>query len=276
MKKGKATFLTCYICIVVNLIFSLPVYAQDFNVHFGPGGIDIHPQTFSNYYSLPPERVSYLRERRIPDYQWPLYYEVARASNMDVARVIEERNRHRSWYDLLLALGLSPNFLYLDEPSYASLGPPYGRAYGYYRNNPSEVYRWSDSDLYNLAAVKFLSQSSHRPVTQVVHDYSRYPRFVIRDTRPVVVNNRQVIVREQRPVVVRERHPGNEKNREPVLVFKDHGNNNMRARPKIEEKEIKDSPSGKGHEKAGKHGKGNKHDYAGDHASGHKGKGHNK
>lgn len=177
MKKLLFTLLFQTIILICS---SNPVSAQaGFNIHIGENGVDIKPDEFINYYQAPPERIVWLQREKIPEEQWPLLFELARAGNVTPDRVWEIRRQQSNWNDVLGVINVPPSYFYYDVPSSNRLSPPYGKAYGYYRNHPTEVVRWSDSDLARLASVRFITESTHRPAHEAVVLYKKHPRFIL-------------------------------------------------------------------------------------------------
>lgn len=174
----KKLLLVLFSVPIALTSFSLSTSAQGINVHIGTDGIDIRPDAFVSYYHAPPESTLWLQRENIPELQWPLLFEIARAANVAPQRVWELRRQHPNWYDVLAALSVPASYFYYDVPATQQLSPPYGRAYGYYRNHPSEIVRWSDADLIKLASVKYIADSSRRPVHEAVVIYNKRPHFI--------------------------------------------------------------------------------------------------
>jgi hypothetical protein len=62
------------------------------------------------------------------------------------------------------------------------VGPPYGKAYGHYRNKPRK--KWNtivlrDDDVVNLVNLKFVSEHYRRPPDEVIRLRSRGKHFVV-------------------------------------------------------------------------------------------------
>src|SRR5438552_3132464 len=118
------------------------VFAQSgLNIHIGAGGIDVQPDAFVSYYQAPSERVVWLRQENIPQDQWPLVFEIARASNTSPERVWEIRRHRSSWYEVISELNVPPSYFYYE---------------GYSRPRRG----WSDGDFVRLASVKYISGST--------------------------------------------------------------------------------------------------------------------
>lgn len=61
--------------------------------------------------------------------------------------------------DIIIHFGLSPEIFYV--PVRAVPGPPYGKAYGYYKNKPKKEWKkivLDDDDIINLVNLRFISK----------------------------------------------------------------------------------------------------------------------
>lgn len=173
----KKYFVKFY--LLATAFFTMPVMAQSgLNIHIDKNGIDIQPETFMSYYQAPAERVNWLQGENIPEAQWPLLFEISRAGNVTTDRVWELRKQAASWLDVLNILKVPPSYFYYDVPDPQRLSPPYGRAYGYYRNHPTETVHWTDQDLVRLSSVRYITESTHRSVHEAIGLYQKYPHFV--------------------------------------------------------------------------------------------------
>lgn len=173
----------CFLIALMLSCYVTPVFAQSgLNIHIGEDGIDIEPDTFISHYQAPLDKFTWLDNQNIPSEQWPLLFEIARAGNVSTDRVWELRRGATSWFDVLTALNVSPSYFYYDIQGAENLPPPYGKAYGYYRNHPYESVRWSDQDMIGLASVKYISESTHKRADQAIGIYQKKPKFIKKQT----------------------------------------------------------------------------------------------
>ncbi len=70
-------------------------------------------------------------------------------AHVDINIVIGHRRSGCSWWDVTLRLNLSPMVFHVDIPSHVHVGPPYGKAYGYFRKHDPK-YVFIDADCHNL------------------------------------------------------------------------------------------------------------------------------
>jgi hypothetical protein len=83
---------------------------------------------------------------------------IARAAGIDVQIVVDRRRSGMSWDAVTRSCRLGADIYYVElEPAVAA-GPPYGRAYGYWRKHPGADQRLSDDEIRELVLVKGLSR----------------------------------------------------------------------------------------------------------------------
>ena len=127
----------------------------------------------ANYYHVPEREVVVIREQRISDDELPVVLFIAREARVPPARVIEMRQRGRSWWDISVHFGLRPDVYYV--PLAYAPGPPYGHAYGHYKKPRGQ---WNsivlaDDDVVNLVQLRFLSEHYRIPPEQVMEARGR-------------------------------------------------------------------------------------------------------
>src|SRR4030095_14258353 len=85
-----------------------------------------------NYYRLPEREVAIIHERRVPDNEIPVVLFLAERARVAPATIVNMRLSGKKWMDIAVHFGLSPEVFYV--PVTVQPGPPYGKAYGYYKN----------------------------------------------------------------------------------------------------------------------------------------------
>ncbi|MEE9614841.1 MAG: hypothetical protein V3W31_07845 [Thermodesulfobacteriota bacterium] len=115
--------------------------------------------TVGSYYGLPERNVRVARERGIPDEELSVAFFLASRRQMDPMTVISMRLGGMSWMDVTRRLGFGADVFYV--PVEGVKGPPYGKAYGYYKNKPQKDWKsikLSDADVVNFVNLRFLSE----------------------------------------------------------------------------------------------------------------------
>lgn len=112
----------------------------------------------SEYYRIPEREIVVIRGRHIRDEEIPVVLFIARKARVPYAGVLDLRSRGMSWIDITRYYRLNPEIYHL--PVKEAAGPPYGKAYGYYRKHPGKERpeaRLDDDDIVNLVNLGFIS-----------------------------------------------------------------------------------------------------------------------
>lgn len=102
-----------------------------------------------------------IKERHIPDEEIPVVFFIAQRAHVRPATIIDLRLRGKTWMDITLHFGLSPGIFYVPLREVVVTGPPYGKAYGYYKKKPRKGWRkivLDDADVINLVNLRFISE----------------------------------------------------------------------------------------------------------------------
>jgi len=123
-----------------------------------------------DYYHVPESRVVYVRhQHHISDEELPVVFFLAARARVDPSVIIDLRMRRRmSWLDITFHYGLTPEIYYVPV---TRVGPPYGKAYGYYKKYKKNYKRvvLADDDVINLVNLRFMSEY-HGVTPEVIMD----------------------------------------------------------------------------------------------------------
>lgn len=122
----------------------------------------------SNYYHVPEREVVVVRDRRVRDDEIPVVFFIAQRARVAPSTIVDLRLRGLSWWDISVRYHLGADAYYV--PVAVAPGPPYGRAYGYYKK-PRAQWRTivlADADVVNLVELRFLSEYYHVPPERVI------------------------------------------------------------------------------------------------------------
>ncbi len=125
--------------------------------------------SLSDYYRVPRDDIYYLHDRHIPDYDMPVVFFIAQHAHVSPGVIVDMRLSGRSWMDISLHFGLGPDVYYV--PVQRVSGPPYGKAYGYYKNKDRkhwDTIRLSDDDVVNMVNLRFMSDHYNYPPEDVM------------------------------------------------------------------------------------------------------------
>ena len=137
-------------------------------VSVGPGGItSFHAAVGAHYRVSPQVVVDYKSRYKLPDDDLPVVFFIAARAQVGPGAVIDLRLGGRSWFEIAVRFGLSPDIFFVPVGS-AKIGPPYGNAYGYYRNRGRagdwRDFRPNDREVVDLVNLRFMSEyHGHAP-----------------------------------------------------------------------------------------------------------------
>ena len=170
------------VSLAVFLIVSVSRYGQA-DVNVGLGIQDDEHRSFyvavGDYYRVPERSLIVVRERHIPDDEVPVVFFIAQQARVSPEAIIDLRLKRKSWMDITLHHGLSPQIFYV--PLAVDPGPPYGKAWGYYKKKPKNKWkeiRLADADVVNFVNLKFISNHYGYSPDQVVKMRSGGKKFV--------------------------------------------------------------------------------------------------
>lgn len=136
-------------------------------------------QALGQYYGVPERDVIVIRDRRIPDDEIPVVLFLAKKANVQPSAIYDLRLRGDSWNDITRHFGLSPEIYYV--PARTISGPPYGNAYGHYKNKPRNQWktiRLEDNDVVNLVNLRFISDHYGYSPDRVIRMRSKGENFL--------------------------------------------------------------------------------------------------
>ena len=161
----------------------------DFNISVSDEGIGGESNSgfsfsVSNYYRVPEKEVIIIRERGIDDEELPVVFFIARRARVSPDVIINLRLSGLSWMDISLRYGIGPEVYYVPVEETVIIGPPYGKAYGYYKKYPRHKWkdiRLGDDDIVNLVNLRFMSEYHGIPPSEVIKMRSGGKKFIVMD-----------------------------------------------------------------------------------------------
>lgn len=152
----------------------------DLGISIGEEGLRGFSLSVGDYYRVPQREVVIIRERGIPYEEMPVVLFLAGRAHVAPGIIVDLRLGGMSWMDITLRYGLSPEIYYV--PVSVSPGPPYGKAYGYYKNKPRKEWKkivFEDSDIINLVNLKFTSEHYRYSPDEVIKMREEGKNFVV-------------------------------------------------------------------------------------------------
>lgn len=152
--------------VYFSLIFLLPgSYSHaGVNVNINLGGSESanYYRSLANYHRVSEKDVYFVRKKGIPDQELPVIFYLASLAGVAPSLVADEYRRPGiTLNDLTRIFGLNPE-IYHYPVKFRVDEPPYGKAYGYYRNKPKKEWKnikLSNTDIINLVNLRFISES---------------------------------------------------------------------------------------------------------------------
>jgi hypothetical protein len=176
MKKSLLTLL-------LVLIFTIGGFAQsnvNAGVSIGPEGLKSFYLSVSEHFKVAEKEVTFVHERKIKDEELPVVFFIAARAKVDPKVIVDLRIGGSSWYSISVKYGIYPDVYYV--PLTFDPGPPYGKAYGYYKNKPKQSWekiKLSDDDIINLVNLKFIVEHYNYTPDKVIKMRSEGKNFVL-------------------------------------------------------------------------------------------------
>lgn len=142
---------------------------MDIGASFANGDMSGFYFALGDYYRVPEREVIFIRERRIPDYDIPVVLFLAQRARVAPGAIMDLRLGGRSWMDISLHFGLGPDIFYV--PAREVYGPPYGHAYGHYKNKKRKDWhkiRLADHEVVDMVNLRFMSEHYGRPPEEIM------------------------------------------------------------------------------------------------------------
>ncbi len=163
-------FIFCFITI----IFFTPQYnvgAQDtVGLTVNNQGVNFFATSAASYYGYPTREVVVLPQYGIIEEEIPVALFIAKKARVKPLTIVNLRKSGLSWMTISNRYHISPADFYFPYTSEIS-SPPYGKAYGYYRNRPRNEWHnivMDDDDIVNLVNLRFISNSRHVSPVSIV------------------------------------------------------------------------------------------------------------
>jgi hypothetical protein len=133
-----------------------------------------------DYYRVPQREVIIIKERGFPPHEVPVVLSLAKRAHVEPEVIMDLRLSGYTWLDITLRFDLNPGIFYVPVGAMIT-GPPYGKAYGYYKKKPKKKWKTivlSDDDVINLVNLKFMSEHYGCPPEKIIKMRSGGKEFV--------------------------------------------------------------------------------------------------
>ena len=175
MYKG---ILFCFLSVLfLSCPFSYTKEMIGLNVSGDKEGLEYFYFSIGNYYKVPEKEVIIIKQKGIPDDEIPVVFFIANCAKVKPVTILDLRLKNMTWMDITLKYGLKPEIFYI--PIKLNPGPPYGKAYGYFkkpRNTWDKIVLTND-EIINLVNLKFISEYHGYALEEVIKMRSSGKKF---------------------------------------------------------------------------------------------------
>ncbi len=158
----KLIMLSVYFGLVVLVSNSYLDAGVNVNINLGSTESANYYRSIARYNNVSDQDVYFVRKKGVPDEELPVIFYLASLAAVSPSLVADEYKPGISLYDLTRIFGLNPE-IYHYPVKFRVDGPPYGKAYGYYRNKPKKEWKnikLGNADIINLVNLRFISESN--------------------------------------------------------------------------------------------------------------------
>lgn len=164
----RKTFLLTLLALVVTSF----VFKGGMNAEASTGDAVVsYYYSIADYFSATQKEVTAARDRGVPDDEIPVVFFMSRLADVSPESVIDLRLNGASWQEVTKKHGFGSEIYYFPVKKNAVIVPPYGKAYGYYKNKPKK--EWSkikleDDDIVNMVNLEFMSEYNNYPAETIM------------------------------------------------------------------------------------------------------------
>ncbi len=176
----KASFIAILTTVICAGVAGFGSAGMDLGVSIGDDGLKSFYFAVSDHYRVSERDVVAVKKKNVSHEELPVVFFIAKRARVSAETVIGLRLGGSSWMDISLRFGLTPDIYYV--PVKKAGGPPYGKAYGHYKNKPKNQWgtiRLSDSDVVNMVNLKFISEHYGYSPDEIIHMRSAGKNFVL-------------------------------------------------------------------------------------------------
>lgn len=152
--------ICCLLAISIFMMFAANGAKGDvaFELKGDQDGISSFHLAIGDYYHVPETQITVVKEQKIPDEELPIVFFLAQRARVTPEVIVNLRLGGKSWLEITHYYGMGADIFFVPVKSVS--GPPYGKAYGYYKDKPRKEWKYiklSDDDVVNLVNLRFIS-----------------------------------------------------------------------------------------------------------------------
>lgn len=148
-------------------------------IEIGDEGVRSFYLAVGDFYGVSDQQVVVVHQRHIPDDEIPVVFFLASRARVAPDVIIGLRLGGSSWMQICSKYNITADVFYV--PVSGTPGPPYGKAYGHYKNKDKSKWkeiRLSDADVINLVNLRFVSEHQRCSPNDVISARSGGSSFV--------------------------------------------------------------------------------------------------
>lgn len=172
--------LTLIIALLLPSFYPGNAFAQlEIGLSADKDGIREFHLAIGEHYKAPEKEIVVIRERGISSDEIPVVFFIARRAKVTPETIINLRLGGKSWMNISLAFGLTAEAFYVESEK--DYGPPYGKAYGHFKNKPRKEWntiRLPDGDIVNFVNLRFISDHYGYSTDEIIKMRSAGEKFV--------------------------------------------------------------------------------------------------
>jgi len=184
MRARKVLIFAFCLTIIAIFFFASGLSAQNITLglSISEGEVRDFYLSISSYFKVPEARILEIQKSyRLADEELPVVFFIAARARVEPVAVLNLRVKGMSWWDISVHFGLSPEIFFIPV-GLVRIGPPYGRAYGYYHQYRQQK-TWgkvilNDVDVVNLVNLRFISEHHQIPPERVMEMRGRGEKFL--------------------------------------------------------------------------------------------------
>lgn len=168
---------------VTVLLFGLSLSAISADIDVGlslkDGSLSHFHLAVGNYYHVPEKEMKVVVQKKIPEEEMPVVFFIAHRAGVSPQKVIELRLGGKNWMQISLQYGINADAYYV--PADRVSGPPYGKAYGHFKNKKKSHWNHislSDTDIINFVNLRFLSEHYGYSADEIIKMRSSGKNFI--------------------------------------------------------------------------------------------------
>ncbi len=150
----------------------------DLGVSINNGKLTNFYLSLGEYYRIPYDEIIIIKRKYpiIREEELPVLLLIVNYARVSPDIVIELRKKGWSWYEVMIKFGLEPEKIF--HRYIVVYGPPYGKAYGYYKKPPKKIIL-KDYDMIELSHIKFFSEYYNKDPKIIIKLKEREKNYIL-------------------------------------------------------------------------------------------------